>query len=111
MGEFNWTNLIAQIPVVALFAWVILKIFFKTKEFVDGVLNNHQSFLATLLISHKDERENRDREWREWLVSQRQSYLNSIKELTERVEEHHRSSIQQASEILTLLKQNGVEKR
>lgn len=111
MDNSSWANLAIQIPVVALFAWVILKIFFKTKEFVDAILDKHQTFLASILNSHKEERENRDKEWREWLVSQRQSYLNSIRELTERVEEHHKSSIQQASEILTLLKQNGMEKK
>lgn len=103
--SFNWTSLIAQIPVVALFAWVILKIFYKTKEFVDSILSRHENFLSTTLNSHRQEREKRDEEWREWLLNQRQSYLNVLENLTKRVEDHHSNSIKQASEILQLLKE------
>lgn len=82
-----------QLPVVGLFAYVILKLFAEVKIFV-----------ADLLSSHKDERLIRDEEWRSWLTEQRTSYLDAIGRVTEKMDEHHSLSVQQSREILQLLR-------
>lgn len=93
MDASSWTQIAIQLPVVGLFSYVILKLFSEVKTFV-----------SDLLTSHKDERTARDAEWRSWLAEQRESYLEAIDRVTNKLDDHHKTTVQHATEIVQLLR-------
>lgn len=102
-----WLSMASQVPFVVIFGIAV----WKAAVFV-------RDLIRELVLSHRQEREERDVEWRSWLSAQhgemksfigeqRAGYLASIERVTDLVTVHDRDAKEQSRSILEILRERN----